>query len=295
LFSAVSKPIQPPSTSAAIAQRRLKRDKDDQMARLPSKWALLVLACALTAFPGCDRGKHSQWEVSVAAAADLQFAFHELAAEFQKQNPGIKVTVTYGSSGNFFTQLSNRAPFDLFLSADIDYPNKLMESGLALKDSAFLYAVGHIVVWAPKDSPLDLNKLGIKAVSDSLVKKIAIANPKHAPYGRAAEAALKHFGLYDEVKDRLVLGENIAQTAQFVESGSADVGIIALSLALAPAMRDKGKYGMVPLDAYPRLEQGGVILTWAKNTGATHALRDFITSKQGRVILKQYGFMLPGE
>jgi molybdate transport system substrate-binding protein len=265
------------------------------MGRIPGKRALAVLACALAAYLGCDSGKHTAGEVSVAAAADLQFAFDELASEFQKQNPGIKVSATYGSSGNFFTQLSNRAPFDLFLSADVDYPRKLMDSGLAVKNSEFLYAVGHIVVWAPNASPLDLNKLGVKAVSDPRVKKIAIANPRYAPYGRAAEAALKHFGIYDAVKDRLVLGDNIAQTAQFVESGAADIGIIALSLALAPAMQDKGRYWMVPLDAYPRLEQGGVILTWAKDAAATQALRAFIISKQGRVILKQYGFMLPGE
>src|SRR5262249_39922487 len=157
------------------------------------------------------------------------------------------------------------APFDLYLSADIDYPRKLMESRLALQESEFVYAVGHLVVWVPNGSKLDLDRLGIRAVADPSVKKLAIANPKHAPYRRAAEAALKKFGIYDDVKDRLVLGENIAQTAQFVESGSADVGIIALSLALAPAMRDKGRYWTVPLDAYPRLEQGGVILSWAKD------------------------------
>jgi len=231
--------------------------------------------------------------VRVAAAADLKFAFDDLALEFQKNNPGIKVTVTFGSSGNFYAQLSNQAPFDLYLSADIDYPRKLIDSGLALKESEFLYAVGQIVVWVPNGSKLDLDKLGIKAVSDPTVKILAIANPKHAPYGRAAEAALKKFGVYDDVKDRLILGENIAQTAQFVESGSADVGIIALSLALAPAMRDKGRYWTIPLDAYPRLEQGGVILTWAKDMEATQALVAFITGPEGKVILKRYGFMLP--
>jgi molybdate transport system substrate-binding protein len=147
----------------------------------------------------------------------------------------------------------------------------------------------------PNGSKLDLDKLGIRTVADPSVKKIAIANPKHAPYGRAAEAALKKLGVYDDVKDRLVLGENIAQTSQFVESGSADVGLIALSLALAPNMREKGRYWDVPLDAYPRLEQGGVILNWAKDREATQALREFMMGKDGRAILKKYGFMLPGE
>jgi len=259
---------------------------------------LALLAACLAGTFGC-RGEQApaaaEREVHVAAAADLKFAFDDLASEFQGKNPGIKVSATYGSSGNFYAQLSNKAPFDLFLSADIDYPRKLIDSGLALKDSLFVYAVGRIVVWVPNGSRLDVNKLRIKAVADPSVKKLAIANPKHAPYGRAAEAALKRSGVYDAVKDRLVLGENIAQTAQFVESGSADVGIIALSLALAPTMRDKGHYWTVQLDAYPQMEQSGVIMAWAKDTQAARALRDFMTGKEGQVILKRYGFMLPGE
>ena len=256
--------------------------------------SILVVFC-VAGCSGAKTPRAGEREVRVAAAADLKFAFDDVASEFQRKNPGIKVTATYGSSGNFFAQLSNKAPFDLFLSADIDYPRKLIDSGLAVKESEFMCAVGQIVVWAPNGSKLDLDKLGVQAVADPSVKKLAIANPKHAPYGRAAEAALKKFGLYDDVKDRLVLGDNIAQTAQFVESGSADVGIIALPLALGPAMKDKGRYWTVPLDAYPRLEQGGVILTWARDLEATQALRAFVTGEEGRVILKRYGFMLPGE
>ena len=258
----------------------------------------LVLALCLTGLSGCGGEKAtpgSGKEVRVAAAADLKFAFDEVASEFQKKNPDIKITITYGSSGNFYAQLSNKAPFDLFLSADIAYPRKLTDSDLAVKESEFVYAVGHIVVWVPNSSKLDLDKLGIQAVTDPSVKKLAIANPRHAPYGRAAEAALKKLGVYDEVKDRLVLGENIAQTAQFVASGNAAAGIIALSLALAPAMREKGRYWMVPLDAYPRLEQGGVILTWAQDREAAQALRAFMTDRAGRAILKRYGFLMPEE
>jgi molybdate transport system substrate-binding protein len=256
---------------------------------------LIVLACSLGTLAGCRAEQHDKREVSVAAAADLKFAFDELASAFQQQNPGIKVAVTYGASGNFYAQLTNKAPFDLFLSADIDYPRKLIDSGLAEKESEFLYAVGHLVVWVPNASKLDLDKLGIKAVAAPSVKKLAIANPKHAPYGRAAEAALKNSGVYDEVKDRVVLGENIAQTAQFVETGAADAGLIALSLALAPAMQEKGRYWMVPLDTYPRLEQGGVIMSWAMDKEATVALRSFLSSAEGRAILKRFGFLLPGE
>jgi molybdate transport system substrate-binding protein len=231
----------------------------------------------------------------VAAAADLKFALDEVVGAFERQHPDIRVKATYGSSGSFFAQLSNEAPFDLFLSADIDYPRKLIEQGKAEKGSEFLYAVGHLVVWVPAASKLDVQKLGIRALADPSVKKVAIANPRQAPYGRAAEAALKKLGVYDDVKGRLVLGENIAQAAQFVESGAADAGVIALSLALAPAMRDTGRYWEVPLDAYPRLEQGGVLLKWAKDPEAAQALLDFLTGGEGRAILKRYGFILPGE
>jgi molybdate transport system substrate-binding protein len=256
---------------------------------------LLVAAHALTT-TGCrnaaDLGKR---QVRVAAAADLQFAFEEVVADFEKHWPDVKVAVTYGSSGNFYAQLANKAPFDLFLSADIDYPRKLIAEGLAEKTSEFVYAEGRLVLWVLNSSPLDLDKRGIRAVADPAVKKVAIANPKHAPYGRAAEAALKKLGVYDEVKDRLVLGENIAQTAQFVETGAADAGILALSLSLAPALRDKGRSWPIPQDAYPKLEQGGVMLSWAQDREAAQRLRDFLTGPRGRTILKRYGFLLPGE
>lgn len=171
--------------------------------------------------------------VRVAAASDLQFALREIETKFEVGHPGVSVEVIYGSSGNLYAQLSNKAPFDLFLSADISYP-RLVEAGLAAQDTEFSYAVGHIVLWVLQSSQLDLDKLGMRALADPTVKKIAIANPRHAPYGRAAEAAMKSLELYDDVKDRLVLGENIAQAAQYVESGAADVGILALSLCSPP-------------------------------------------------------------
>ncbi len=233
--------------------------------------------------------------VKVAAASDLKFALEEVITEFQREHSQIRVEATYGSSGNFFAQLSNQAPFDLFLSADIDYPRKLIAQRQAVAESEFSYAVGQIVVWVPNDSVLNVEQQGAKVLTEKAVQKIAIANPKHAPYGRAAEAALKHLCVYDELADRLVLGENIAQTAQFIESGAADAGIIALSLALAPAMKDKGRYWAVPLDAYPPLEQGGVILNWAGDRAACDQLRAFLMSESGRTILRRYGFLLPGE
>lgn len=227
--------------------------------------------------------------LTVAAAADLKFALDDLVAEFQAKNPTIKVNVTYGSSGNFFAQLQNGAPFDLFFSADIGYPQKLAVAGLGA-DEIFLYAAGRIVVWVPKDSPLDVGKLGIKALLDPSILRIAVANPKQAPYGRAAVAAMKTLHVYDQVAGRLVYGENIAQTEQFVQSGAADIGILALSLALAPQMRDAGRFWQIPLDAYPRMQQAGLILKSTKNLETSRLFRDFVLGDHGREVLKRYGF-----
>jgi molybdate transport system substrate-binding protein len=254
----------------------------------------LALALWLTLSPGSSGPESGKKEVRVAAAADLKFALDDVVKAFRRRQPDIDVKVTYGSSGNFFAQLSNRAPFDLFLSADVDYPRKLIEQGLADKQSEFLYAVGHLVLWVPNSSPLVVEKLRVKVLLDPSVKKVAIANPRHAPYGRAAEAALKSLGVYQQVEEKLVRGDNIAQTAQFVQSGSADIGLLALSLAVAPAMRGQGRYWEMPLDAYPRLEQGGVILSWAQDRQAAQTLRSFLLGEEGRAVLKRYGFFLPG-
>src|SRR5580693_5489679 len=208
---------------------------------------------------GCISQLCVSQEISVAAAADLQFAMQDMAARFQKET-GKSVKVTYGSSGNFFQQLQNGAPFDVFFSANLDYPKKLEAAGLTEPGSYYPYARGKIVIWVPKDSKLDLSS-GMKALLDPSVKKIAVANPQHAPYGQAAVAALQKEGLYEKVKDKFVLGENISQTASFVVSGSADVGIVALSLALSPNMKDKGLYVEIPGGEYPPIEQACVILS----------------------------------
>jgi molybdate transport system substrate-binding protein len=231
-------------------------------------------------------------EISIAAASDLSFAYKEIVADFEKKT-GHTVKLSLGSSGNFFAQLSNGAPFDLFFSADISYPKKLEEAGLAEQGTLYLYAIGRIVMWVPKGSPIDVGSLGINALEHPSVKKIAIANPKHAPYGRAAVAAMEHYKIYDLVKDKLILGENISQTAQFVQTGGADVGFIALSLALAPAMKESGKFWEVPLDAYPRLEQGAVILRSARDIGAARSFLEYMKGREARAILKRYGFSLP--
>jgi len=196
-------------------------------------------------------------EIRIAAAADLKFAMDELSEKFEKQT-GMKVSVTYGSSGNFFSQLQNGAPFDLFFSADMEYPKKLESAGLAEPQTLYEYAIGRIVIWTPTDAKVDVTKEGWKSLLDVSVAKIAIANPEHAPYGRAAVAALQKAGIYESVKAKLVYGENISQAAQFVQSGNAQAGIVAKSLAVSPAMRD-GKRWEIPADMHPALEQGAVI------------------------------------
>src|SRR6266571_4890621 len=189
---------------------------------------LAAIACADCAHPGRAA---EQGAVRVAAAADLKFTMGEIVEAFRRERAGVDVLVTYGSSGNFYAQLSNHAPFDIFFSADVDYPRRLIRQGMALADSEFLYGVGRLVVWVPRTSPIEVEKLGMQALLSPSVRRIAIANPRHAPYGRAAEAAMKNLGVYDQVKNRIVLGDSVMQTAQFVASGGAEIGIISQSLA----------------------------------------------------------------
>ena len=236
----------------------------------------------------------SAQEITVAAAADLSTALPEIVAAYTKHT-GQTVKLSFGSSGNLTNQIQNGAPFDIFFSADESYPAQLVEIGLAQKDSLYRYAVGRLALWVPNDLPLDVQKLGMQALLDPSIKKIAIANPLHAPYGRAAEAALKHFGVYDQIALKLVLGENISQAAQFVESGNAQAGLIALSHALAPALKDKGHYWTVPLDAYPTLNQAAVVLSKSKNPEAARKFLDFVRGAEGTSLLKNYGFSLPTE
>ena len=227
-------------------------------------------------------------EIRLAAAADLKLALDELGAEYQKQS-GRKIDVTYGSSGNFYAQIRNGAPFDLFLSADIDYPRRLERDGLAEAGTLYEYAVGRVVLWMPPDARVDLGTLGWKALLMPGVERIAIANPEHAPYGRAAVAALRSAGMYEQVAKKLVYGENIAQAAQFVASGSAQVGILALSLADSPAMRG-GKRWEIPPNMHPPIEQGAVILKTARDKEGARAFLAFLKSDAGRKILESHGF-----
>lgn len=228
-------------------------------------------------------------QLTVAAASDLTFALPELAVGFERQT-NHTVRATFGSSGNFYSQIQNGAPFDLFFSADADYPRKLEAGGLAESGSLYVYAVGRIVLWVPKNSPLNLETHGMQALLDGRVRRIAIANPQHAPYGRAAVAAMKAAGVYDKVAGKLVLGENISQAAQFVASGNADVGILALSLAVASALSSEGRFWEIPLYSYPRLEQAVVVLKSAKDVAAARAFLAYLKTPPAAAILRRYGF-----
>ncbi len=252
------------------------------------------MALALGGAGTGERGTEADRTLRVAAAANLRYVLEEVVRAFRLRHPDVAVEVVYGSSGNFYAQVVNRAPFDLFLSADVEYPERLEAQGLTRPGSLFRYAVGALVLWVPRDSPVEVDRRGMEALRDPAVRRIAIANPRHAPYGRAAVAALKHFGLYDAVADKLVYGETINQAAQFVQSGAADVGILALSLVLEPALRDGGRYWKIPAEAHPTLEQAGVILRWARDPAAAQAFRDFLLSAEGQAVLAKYGYGKPG-
>ena len=254
--------------------------------------ATLTLCVALGAFLCSVRHLRAQTQpVRVAAAADLKFAMEELGKKFENQT-GTRVEVSYGSSGNFFSQLQNGAPFDLFFSADVAYPRKLEAQGFVEPGTLREYALGRIVIWMPNDSSVDLANQGWNALLDPRVHKIALANPELAPYGRAAASALQKAGIYRQVKAKLVYGENISQAAQFVQSGNAQAGIIALSLAFSPGMKD-GKIWEIPSETHPRIEQAAALLKNARNRSAALAFLNFVISASGVKILEQHGFSAP--
>jgi len=230
--------------------------------------------------------------VTIAAAADLKFALDEIVTLAEEEDSSLKIQVTYGSSGTFLQQIQNGAPFDVFLSADLSYPQLLVDAGLASEADLFPYAVGRLVLWVPEGSELNPED-GMGVLLEPTVRRVSIANPEHAPYGKAAVAALQDSGLYDEVAEKFVLGENVAQAAEFVQSGNADAGIVAKSLVLSDPLKNEGAWAELPVDSYPRLDQGGVILGDAAHPGGARAFRDVMLSDAGTAILSRYGFELP--
>jgi len=252
-------------------------------------WSVLLTALTglCLALPVCAA------DLRIAAASDLNFAIKEIIAQYERDT-GNHALLTLGSSGTFFNQISQGAPFDIYLSADRSYTEQLLDKKLAEPGSLFIYGIGKIVVWVPKNSAIDVAKLGMQSLLQPSVQKLSIANPDHAPYGRAAAAAMRQAGIYDRVKDKLVLGENISQAAGFVQSGAAQAGILALSMAISAPMRDTGKYWEIPTNTYPVLEQSAVILRHARESGNLEAAQSFmrvLKSPQARTILDRYGFM----
>ncbi len=230
---------------------------------------------------------HAKGPLLVAAASDLRFAMEAMTEAFERTT-GTTVKVSYGSSGSFFAQISSGAPFDLFLSADTAYPNRLVSDGFA--GPVFVYGQGCLVLWVPNGSPVPIEADGMKALRHPSVRKIAIANPAHAPYGVAAVAVLKQEGLYDLLRPLFVLGDNVAQAAQFVQSGGADVGILACSLVKGSSLRTTGRYTLIPRQKYPSFAQGGVVLKKSRYPKLAGEFVDFILRGEGKEILKSYAF-----
>ncbi len=257
-------------------------------------WRSFATACLLLAsLSGLAQEKKNAPELVVAAAADLNPALQEICNGYEKKT-GVKVKVSFGASGALTQQIQNGAPFDIFFSADMDYPQQLIAAGAADGSTLYQYAIGKLALWVPADSSLDVEHKGIQILQDPAVKKISIANPQHAPYGRAAVAALKHYGVYDQVADRLVLGENISQAAQFAESGNAQAGFVALAHVASPAMKGKGKYWEVPAEAYPALAQGVVVLSGSNYKKEAVDFLEYFRAKEQGGLLRRYGFTLPG-
>ncbi|GAB3002543.1 molybdate ABC transporter substrate-binding protein [Cyclobacterium sediminis] len=230
---------------------------------------------------------HAQQSIRVAAASDLKFALDDIIEVYTK-DMGKEVVPIYGSSGKLYEQLSNRAPFHLYMSADVEYPKLLIKKGLSGSD-IHIYGVGRLVLWSRK---FDCDASTLEGLSRLNLKKVAIANPNHAPYGKRAKESLLFYQLYDGIRSKIVLGENISQTAQFLSTGAADVGIIALSLALAPTMKKYGKgYYLLPAKSHNPLHQGAIITEFGKGNAEAAMFFDYLKSPTAREIFKTYGFV----
>lgn len=245
--------------------------------------AIFILLCTLAI------NSYAQ-QITVAAAADLRSALDEISAHYQADTSR-RMKVIYGSSGNFYQQIQNGAPFDLFFSANSDYPKKLESAGLALPGTYYEYARGSLVLFVTSTSALDLRN-GLQVLLDASVQRIAIADPAHAPYGQAAVAVLKSQGLYDKVSRKIVVGENVAQAASFVMSGAANIGIIALSLALQPGSRSQTRFAEIPANEYPPIQQACIVLKSSKERNMSRQFEAYIQGPEASKILQRYGFQV---
>jgi len=250
-----------------------------------------LVVFVLTLFGFSMQSAHAGEKITIAAAADLKFALDEIVVLFNKTHPADRAETIYGSSGKFQTQIRQGAPFDLYFSADIAYPRALKEEGFTASEVQ-PYAVGRIVLWS---TSRDAARMTLANLADPAIRKIAIANPKHAPYGKRAEEALKASGMWAKVEAKLVYGENVAQAAQFVQTGNAQAGIVALSLALSPELAKQGSYALIPDKLHQPLEQGFIVTRRAVDNPLAQAFARFMVSGEARAIMSRYGFVLPGK
>ncbi|HEU4790809.1 MAG TPA: molybdate ABC transporter substrate-binding protein [Flavobacterium sp.] len=246
-----------------------------------------LLSILIALMPLAFSSANAQQKITIVAAANLKVALDSITTVFKIQNPTIDAQVTYGASGKLFEQISNGAPFDLFFSADMDYPNELKKKNLTASEVK-MYATGKLAIWSKKTDP---NVKKMNSLLNVNITKITIANPATAPYGEKAVESLKFYKVYDKVKSKLVFGENITQAAQFTTTGAADIGIVALSLVLTPNMqKEGGKYYIIPEKSHAPLEQGCVILKRAQGNANAIKFYNFISSKKATAILKHYGY-----
>jgi molybdate transport system substrate-binding protein len=246
-----------------------------------------VTALWVVGIPLWGMVSRSRVVLRVAAASDLSRAFRELAPLFERET-GSKVTLIFGSTGLLAKQAENAAPFDVLAAADESYVEKLEAAGVILPGSRTLYAVGRLVIWTRPGKP---QVTSVPALADSRVVNVSIANPRHAPYGRAAEQALKRAGIWERVRPKLVFGENVSQAMQLAQSGNSDVGVIALSLVKG----GNGSYSLVPESMHTPLRQAMGILSRTDNAELAEKFAEFVNGPRGRPIMRRFGFTLPGE
>ncbi|HEV8338873.1 MAG TPA: molybdate ABC transporter substrate-binding protein [bacterium] len=257
------------------------------------RWAAAAIALLVLIGPVIPARGAAATDLSIAAASDLRFALEEIARLAEGQG-GVRMRLTFGSSGQLASQIEQGAPFDLFFSADEGFILELARKGLVRRETVQLYAIGRIVLWVRTASPLTVAE-GLTVLLDERIRFIAIANPEHAPYGRAAVQALRTAGLYERVSGRLVLGENVSQTLQFVQSGNADVGMVALSLAVAPSVRPTGRYWLIPAYLHRPIRQAAGVLAASRQIAQAQAFLSLLNGSAGRQVMRRYGFTLPGE
>jgi molybdate transport system substrate-binding protein len=250
----------------------------------------VLLACAAAALPLLLEAQPSK-RLTIAAASDLQTVLPDIVRDFERSTSA-RVAVSYGSSGTYFALIQNGAPFDVFLSADVDYPKRLAETGAADPNTLRVYATGHLVLWARRDRNLDLRR-GLVALTDARVRRVALANPKYAPYGRAAVAALRSARLYDALQPKFVTGESLTQAAQLVESGNADVGVLSRSLALGPVLTAEGSYVDIPSSLHPPIDQAAVVVTSSRDGALARSFIAFLSGGEATRHLRRFGFSPP--